>query len=185
MVSTPGASAGLASPTGGEPVSDRSGGVGETGAAGGLHDLYRLYSGWLTSRLRKRFGDEAEDMVQEAWIRAAPYSRRGEIRHPKALLMSIVENLAIDRARRRNARLLSPGDRITQETASDPAVQIDAVLLKQIVRDMPPRLREVFVLSRFAHLEYQEISERLDIPVTTVQWRMTKALEYCTAQLRL
>ena len=59
------------------------------------------------------------------------------------------------------------------------------IILGGQIRGMPPRLREVFVLSRFVHLEYQEISERLGIPVTTVQWRMTKALEYCTAQLRL
>lgn len=185
MDSTPGASAGLASSTGGEPVSDRSGEVEETKGDTGLHDLYRAYSGWLTARLRKRFGDETEDLVQEAWVRAEPYSRRGVIRHPKALLMSIVENLAIDRARRRSPRSLSAADRIVPETGAEPPPQADVVLLKQIVMGMPPGLREVFVLSRFAHLEYQEISERLGVPVTTVQWRMTKALEYCTAQLRL
>lgn len=166
-------------------MSDRSGDVGETEADRGLHDLYRLYSGWLTSRLRRRFGDETEDLVQEAWLRATPYSRRGVIRHPKALLLSIVENLAIDRARRRGPRPLSSTDRIAPALPSDLASQIDAVLLKQIVLNMPPRLREVFVLSRFAHMEYQEIGERLNIPVTTVQWRMTKALEHCAAQLRL
>jgi RNA polymerase sigma-70 factor (ECF subfamily) len=65
------------------------------------------------------------------------------------------------------------------------ASQTDMVLIKQIVMWMSPGLRDVFVLSRFAHLEYQEIGERLNIPVTTVQWRMIKALEYCAAQLRL
>ena len=185
MDSTPGASAGLASSTGGEPVSDRSGGVEERKGDAGLHDLYRAYSGWLTARLRKRFGDETEDLAQEAWVRATPYSRRGVIRHPKALLMSIVENLAIDRARRRSPQPLSPADQTAPQTSAEPASQADVVLLKQIVFGMPPRLREVFVLSRFVHLEYQEISERLGIPVTTVQWRMIKALEYCTAQLRL
>ena len=166
-------------------MSDRSGGVEEAKGGAGLHDLYRAYSGWLTARLRKRFGDETEDLVQEAWVRAEPYSRRGVIRHPKALLMRIVETLAIDRARRRSPQPLSPTDRTAPQTSAEPPSQVDVVLLKQIVIGMPPLLREVFVLSRFAHLEYQEISERLDIPVTTVQWRMTKALEYCAAQLRL
>ncbi|MBX9614042.1 MAG: RNA polymerase sigma factor [Caulobacteraceae bacterium] len=166
-------------------MSDRSGGVEETKGDTGLHDLYRAYSGWLTARLRKRFGDETEDLAQEAWVRATPYSRRGVIRHPKALLMSIVENLAIDRARRRSPQSLSPADWTAPQTSAEPASQADLVLLKQIVFGMPPRLREVFVLSRFVHLEYQEISERLGIPVTTVQWRMIKALEYCAAQLRL
>jgi len=166
-------------------VSDRSGGLGNAKADDGLSDLYRLYSGWLTARLRRRFGDDTEDLAQEAWLRAAPYSRRGLIRHPKAFLISIVENLVIDRSRRRSPQPMAFNDRIDPETLVDIPPQADAVLLKQIVFGMPPLLREVFVLSRFAHLEYQEIGERLNIPVTTVQWRMRKALEYCAVQLRL
>lgn len=166
-------------------MSDRAGGVGEREADADLHDLYRAYSGWLTARLRRRFGDETEDLVQEAWLRAAPYSRRGPVEHPKALLLRIVDNLVIDRARRKAPAPLGVGDRPDPQTAADPAPQLDGVLLKQIVLAMPPELRDVFVLSRFAHLEYQEIGERLNIPVTTVQWRMRKALEHCAAQLRL
>lgn len=168
-------------------MSDRTGGVGDETAVNGLHDLYRAHSGWLTARLRGRFGDETEDLVQEAWIRAEAYSRRGLIRHPKALLLTIVRNLVIDGARRRRRApgSLTGGDPVDSEPAVEPASQIDAVALKQIVLAMPPELRAVFVLSRFAHLEYQEISERLDIPLTTVQWRMRKALEHCAARLRL
>jgi RNA polymerase sigma-70 factor (ECF subfamily) len=119
----------------------------------GLHDLYRTYSSWLTARLRRRFGDETEDLVQEAWVRVAPYSRKGLIRHPKALLLRIVDNLVIDRARRRGTAPLTVGDHLDADLLVDPASQIDLVLLKQIVLTMPPRLRDVFVLSRFAHLE--------------------------------
>ncbi len=166
-------------------MSDRTGGVRDKAADHGLHDLYRAYSGWLTARLRRRFGDETEDLVHEAWIRAAPYSRKGLIEHPKALLLKIVDNLIIDRARRRGPAPLAASDSPDPEPLVDPASQIDTILLKQIILTMPPRLRDVFVLSRFAHLEYQEIGERLNIPVTTVQWRIRKALEYCAAQLRL
>nr|WP_313427335.1 RNA polymerase sigma factor [Brevundimonas diminuta] len=166
-------------------MSDRTGGVGDKEADRGLHDLYRAYSGWLKARLRRRFGDETEDLAQEAWIRAAPYSRKGLIAHPKALLLTIVENLVIDRGRRSGPRSLETTDRVYPDPTVDGPSQIDQVLLKQIVLGMPPHLQDVFVLSRFAHLEYQEISERLNIPVTTVQWRMLKALEYCAARLRL
>jgi RNA polymerase sigma-70 factor (ECF subfamily) len=127
--------------------------VGDKEADHGLHDLYRTYSSWLTARLRRRFGDETEDLVQEAWVRVAPYSRKGLIRHPKALLLRIVDNLVIDRARRRGTAPLTVGDHLDADLLVDPASQIDLVLLKQIVLTMPPRLRDVFVLSRFAHLE--------------------------------
>jgi RNA polymerase sigma factor (sigma-70 family) len=151
----------------------------------GLQDLYREYSDWLTARLRRRFGDEAEDFGQEAWVRIAPYARSGRVEHPKALLLRIVDNLAADQARRRQARKAREPSSEGPVAEVDIAPQVDLILLKQIIQNMPPRLREVFVLSRFAHLEYQEIGERLNVPVTTVQWRMRKALDYCAAQLRL
>jgi RNA polymerase sigma factor (sigma-70 family) len=166
-------------------VSDRTGRVEDKESDLGLQDLYRTYSGWLTARLRRRYGDEAEDLVQEAWLRAAPYSRSGAIAHPKAFLMRIVRNLVIDRERRSNPASHAVRNAADADLVADPASQMDSVLLKQIVMNMPPHLRQVFVLSRFAHLEYQEIGERLGVPVTTVQWRMRKALEYCAAQLRL
>lgn len=149
-----------------------------------LRDLYRLYSGWLAARLRARFGDEADDLVQEAYVRVTPYSRLGAIRHPKALLMSIVNNLAVDRRRRHQPNSLRPGDERTSAMDVEAASQAEAVLLRQLVLGMPEELRTVFVLSRFVHLPYSEISERLGIPVTTVQWRMRQALDYCTNQLR-
>ena len=134
-------------------MSYRTGGVRDQEADHGLHDLYLTYSSWLTARLRRRFGDETEDLVQEAWVRAAPYSRKGLIQHPKALLLKIVDNLVIDRARRRGPAPLTVGDHLDADPLVDPASQSDLVLLKQIVLTMPPRLRDVFVLSRFAHLE--------------------------------
>ena len=37
----------------------------------GLADLYRRYAPWLTARMRGRFGADAEDIVQDAWVRVA------------------------------------------------------------------------------------------------------------------
>lgn len=166
-------------------MSDRSGGLEKPEADAGLRDLYRLYSGWLTARLRRRHGDEADDLVQEAWLRITPYSRRGAIERPKALLMSIVTNLVIDRSRRDRPQPLRPDERPASEVFGQAADQTEAVLLKAIIVSMPDNLREVFVLSRFVCLTYDEIAERLEIPVSTVQWRMSQAMNYCAAQLRL
>ncbi|KAK0361209.1 hypothetical protein LTR94_024265 [Friedmanniomyces endolithicus] len=159
MVSTPGASAGLASSPGGEPVSDRAGDLKVGKADDGLHNLYRAYSSWLRQRLRARYGEAAEDLAQEAWLRNTPYCRRGLIDHPKALLLRIADNLAIDQARRSQPKASNPRDVLELPSEIVSAEQMDLVLLKQIVLAMPEPLRSVFVLSRFAHLEYQVIIE--------------------------
>ena len=184
MFSTPGASAGLASVFGGEPVTDGLNGLQQGGPAG-LADLYRRYSAWLTARVAHRFGvDQAEDLAQETWLRIAPYQARGEIRHPKALLLRIASNLAIDAGRRGGGREAVPDDDAADAPA-DPPPQTELLLLKQVVLSLPQPWRDVFVLNRFACLTYDQIGERLGISTKTVEWRMKKALAHCAVRLRL
>jgi DNA-directed RNA polymerase specialized sigma24 family protein len=50
------------------------GGRGDIAVARRLDSLYRLYAGWLRQTLRSRLGaapDEADDLVQEAYVRIA------------------------------------------------------------------------------------------------------------------
>ena len=151
---------------------------------GRLDRMYRLHSPWVTERIRRRFGWDAEDVVQEAWLWIIPMSANTPIRYPKALLLRIASNIAITRARqtRRRAEIL-------EETRPNGvfgygAEQPEAVLLQQVTLSLPQPLRDVFVLSRIGGLTNGQIAEQLGISPKTVEWRMTKALAYCAAQLR-
>ena len=50
------------------------------------------------------------------------------------------------------------------------------VLVKEALDRLPPRCREVFVLSRISKLTYQQIADTLNISVKTVENQMMKAL---------
>ena len=119
----------------------------EAQAADRLDSLFRRYGTWLDARLRTRLGpDEAADMVQETYLRIAPYDN-DSIRHPKAFLLRVALNLVRDdrRRRARRARFLDQQPAAEAQAAS----QLDQILLKQIVLTMPPLYRDIFVLNRF------------------------------------
>ena len=147
-----------------------------------LTELYRRYAEWLRVRLVARFGAHtAEDLVQEAYLRIAPYQVRG-IRSPKSLLLRIASNLALDGIAR---------DAVRQKHQYDASPLADAfdsphetLLLKEIVRSIPEKDREVFLLSRFGGLTHAQIAARLGVAVKTVEWRMARALKHCDDHLR-
>ncbi len=53
--------------------------------------------------------------------------------------------------------------------------------LKNALEQLPPQEREVFEMSRLENIKYQEIANRLNISVRTVEVRISKALK----QLRI
>jgi RNA polymerase sigma factor (sigma-70 family) len=153
----------------------------EPEAAEGLNTLYRRYAGWLAGRLRARVGaDRAADVVQETYLRAAPY-RAADIRHPKSFLLRIALNLVRDESRRLKRQREPSGD--FSQDQSESASQAEHLMLKQIILGMPALYREVFVLSRFGGMTYPEIAAARGLNVKTVEWRMSKALEHCVARL--
>ena len=148
--------------------------------------LYNRYSSWFKSRLIRRYGiEEAEDIAQETWLRFGPYQGRTEVAHPRALLLRIAANLAANGKAREVRR-----DRHVQELAQtgvgegEQPRQDEEVLARQLVQSLPEPLRDVFVLSRFVGMTNAQIGERLGLSTKTVEWRMTKALAHCAAQLR-
>lgn len=148
----------------------------------GLNALYRQYARWLNGRLRAHVDPEqAADVVQETYLRAAPYSA-GQIRHPRAFLLRIAMNVVRDEGRRRKRR--GPSEPISESAElSEAASQAEVLMMKQVVLTMPPLYREVFVLSRFAGMSYPEIAAARGLSVKAVEWRMSKALQHCVEQL--
>lgn len=166
-------------------MSNRSEPVSRDGAVPILR-LYSEYADWLRARLARRYGQQdVDDLEQETWLRMVPYHRSNDVLHPKALLLKIAANLAADRFGRRARRL-----RLKEEVTKldgwgvELPAQTDELLARQIVLGLPQPLRDVFVLSRVGGLSNSQIAEQLGISPKTVEWRMTKALAHCAAQLR-
>jgi RNA polymerase sigma factor (sigma-70 family) len=158
-----------------------------------LETFYRRYRRWLGAILRQRLGhyaSEADDLVQETYVRAARYDPAEAARNPRALLKQIAVNLARDHMRRNVVRggLALPIDDIESgrwdTRLSVHPDQESALQLKQILLSLPARDRDVFLLSRFTGMTNAQIASHLDVSIKTVEWRMSKALAVCAKHMR-
>jgi len=146
--------------------------------------LYREHAAALRRRVRARVGsgEEASDLVHEAFARLLVATGLQRLREPEAFLSRIVRNLLIDRAR----RLSSRGAHVPIELAPEQSVradQADAIEVEQMrdryreaVASLPERTREVFLLHRVDELSYKDIAARLEISVRTVEWHIAEAI---------
>ena len=161
------------------------------GANPAVEDLFLLHGSWLRlfvlRRLRAQPAD-VEDIMQETYLRAARQPAT-VIVHPKAFLSQMALNLFLDCKRREAVRALhrqTAGQLEVGASAGPPGLlEQEAVLeLERIVLDLPEKMRDVFVLSRFRHMSNAEIATTLGISIKTVEWRMSKALALCMSRLR-
>src|SRR5690606_36363922 len=134
--------------------------------------------------LRRQFGREvADDLLQETYLRVTRHAATIEIVKPKAFLLQVARNLFINGYRRDRLRAAHEQPLFATQARTAAPAQVEALVLKDIILGMPPKLRDVFMLSRFGAMSQQQIADHLGISPKTVAWRMTKALAYCAAQL--
>ncbi len=151
-----------------------------------IAELYRLHSNWLRAIVRRKGGGESsEDVVQEAFLRASLSLAGDQVRHPKALLLKIAQNILRDSARSAlAAKNVQPlVDPMGPQCVASPD-QVETVLLKQVVLALPDIYRDVFLLSRFGGMSYDQIAAVRGISVKTVEWRMSRAMAMCAARMR-
>ncbi len=154
-----------------------------------MESLYQDHTNWLrqviAGRLRLQPAD-VDDIVQDTWVRAA---RPGApaITHPRAFLFQTALNLFRDIKRREAVCQQHSKTAATDHVGGighGMSEQEAKVELERIVLDLPEKLRDVFVLSRFRHMTNAEIAAKLGISIKTVEWRMGKALAHCMSRLR-
>lgn len=152
--------------------------VGDQAAIGCLIARYRQRTVRLAARILRR-PDEAEDVAQEAFVRAFRnlHAFRSEGRF-YTWLYQIVVRLCLDRQRIRRWNLEEPLDMnaLRMEAAHLPSEAVENhVLVEMLLDRLSPPMRAMLVLRELEGLEYEEIAAMLDIPVGRVKWRLHEA----------
>lgn len=143
--------------------------------------LPHLDAAWTLARYLLRDDHDAQDAVQEAYLRALRHfsARRGP--DMRAWLLRIVRNVCMDlhRGRRRAAAATGGVEEMELAGGDDPEEALLRLAGEDAVRDaierLPPEYREVIVLREFEEMSYKRIAAVTGAPAGTVMSRLSRA----------
>src|SRR4029077_4265354 len=145
-----------------------------------LKSAYNL-ARWLT-----RNHEDAEDVVQEAFLRAfsAVENLRGE--DAKPWLLTIVRNTSLTWMKRNRSAAATIGLEEQVEDPSEPSPDPEETLLiscdreqvRKALEQLPSDFREAIVLREMEGLSYREISATIGVPLGTVMSRLSRGRDW-------
>ena len=144
--------------------------------------LPHLPAAYNLARWLVRHDQDAEDVVQEAYLRAFKFFggyRGGESR---TWLLTIVRNTCYSWLQRNRARELTDSIDDSHEEAtidfSNPELRLiqkaDAQMVRAALAELPLEFREVMVMRELEELSYKEIATIADLPIGTVMSRLAR-----------
>lgn len=122
----------------------------------------------------------AEDIVQSLFIQLWESDKLSTIENPERFLLRSTKFKCIDFLRKKNKNTkttLNETFNIPNTTTLDLNEEDIEPLLHYFASKLPPKTREVFLLSRTSGLTYKEIAEEKGISVKTVEAHMSNALK--------
>lgn len=122
----------------------------------------------------------AEDIVQSLFIQLWESDKLSTIENPERFLLRSTKFKCIDFLRKKSKNTettLNDTFNISNTTTSDLNEEDIEPLLHYFASKLPPKTREVFLLSRTSGLTYKEIAEEKGISVKTVEAHMSNALK--------
>jgi RNA polymerase sigma factor (sigma-70 family) len=142
---------------------------------------------WLT-----RNEHDAEDIVQDAFLRAFKFFDNFRGGNSRSWVLSIVRNTAyswLEKNRKHEVGTISDNE---IENIYDGAPNPEALLLQetghqeimQAIEELPVEFREAIVLRELEEMSYKEIADMMDIPLGTVMSRLARGRRQLQEALR-
>ncbi|WP_421992465.1 RNA polymerase sigma factor [Qipengyuania sp.] len=155
----------------------------------GLGAVFLTHRERISRFLVARLGnvEEAEEVLQEVWVKIETTKRTGPVADPLAYVFRIADNVAHDRARLAVSRKLREQKwveitSITEHEAlaatSPEGIAIDRQRLEQIQRilnGLPERTRRIFRAYRLEEIAQKDIAAELGISLSAVEKHLQAA----------
>ena len=143
-----------------------------------------LGAGYNLARWLARDAHDAEDIVQEACVRAMKYIDSLNRSDARAWFLAIVRHAFYDWCGRNRPAEIARDDGSAIDAAVDPDAvdpeqaamrRSESKVLAEVVAELPLAFREVLILREMEDLSYKEIARVADIPVGSVMSRLARA----------
>lgn len=142
--------------------------------------LYRFVYGIIKTEI------DAEEIVQEVFVKIwESHEKINNFTLFDSYLFTIAYNCTISLIRKKlsEKKYIQYIKSLQIPPQQKPAeINLDFEILSEkvngLIRKLPPRQKEVFMLHRENELTYRQIAEKLDISVNTVENHMSKALKF-------
>jgi len=126
---------------------------------------------------------DAQDVVQEAYLRAIRFASGFRGGDPRAWILTIVRNTAFTWLKRnRGSDAPTEFDEkvhggSTEETGleADAVRKADGAMIRAALEELTDEFREVIVMRDIEGLSYKEIADAADVPIGTVMSRLARA----------
>jgi len=138
--------------------------------------------------------DVAEDCVQDVFIRISR-SDLVSIHNIEAYLFAVASSVAMDHKRKMRSRQALQHDSIDVDLPNVNLVSQEAspyttfedretlLHLRDVLNELKPRTREIFLLNRFDDLSYTQLATRFGLSVAAIEKQMSKALAHLRRRL--
>ncbi len=150
---------------------------------------------FLTARLGNK--DEAEDVLQELFLKLSRIDPAQELQNPAGYLFKMALNLAHDRRRERSRARARDSDWVEARyvmSGPDPVADIPSAeagyhakqriaAVYAAIEELSPQCRRVFLLHKVEGLSHEEISWQAGISRSTVEKHMNTALKHLIRRL--
>jgi RNA polymerase sigma-70 factor (ECF subfamily) len=153
--------------------------------------LYRRYWGEVCAYVRRSFGPgppDPDDIAQDAFVRLISGGNLRTLTNPRAHLLAIARNLAVDSYRRivtgravtRTIWVLGP---VVDEIDASQALASKAEVKKltEVMAQLDPKTRSAFLMHRIDGLTFSEIARRLGVSHSGARFLVARALAACLA----
>lgn len=151
-----------------------------------LQKLLEIHWRWLKGLLYSVLGnpDDVDEALQSVCVLLL--DKIGTLKDPESFkpwLATVARNLALTQRQRRSRNPAALEEISTARETADPQKNVVEEIVRQekhrqileAIEMLPEKYREVFVMKYMQDMAYAEISEILNLPVTTVQIRLVRA----------